>query len=331
MAIAGPLNLITDVSGISVGNAQSESVRTGVTVILTTEPSVASVCIAGGGPGTRETDLLGNGMMVDKIDAVVLSGGSAYGLASADGVVASLGANGRGFALNRSPGAPKTPIVPGAILYDLANGGDKKWGKRPPYFELGQEAVSLVGDKIALGSTGAAFGARAGAHVGGLGSASIVCNDGMTVGAIAAVNSFGTVYMPNTDCFWAWPYEIDKEFGGMRPPADYCLDAEDWGSAKINPRTRQNTTIACVATDVVLTKDQAKRVAQMALAGFARAIRPVFAPFDGDTVFVISTGKVTLPSPEPISVARIGELAASTLSRSIARGVWEANSKTRCN
>ena len=326
MAVTGSLNLITDVSGISVGNAHNESVRTGVTVILASEQAIANVCIAGGGPGTRETDLLGNGMMVDKIDAVVLSGGSAYGLGSADGVVAALGASGRGFALNRNPEAPKTPIVPAAILYDLANGGDKKWGKRPPYFELGQEAVSQVSDKIVLGSTGAGFGARAGTHIGGLGSASVLTNDGITIGAIAAVNSFGTVYMPNTDCFWAWPYEVDNEFGGARPPADYCLDAEDWGSAKTNPRTRENTTIACVATDVILTKDQAKRVAQMALAGFARSIRPVFAPFDGDTVFVISTGKVSLPSPEPISVARVGELAASTLCRAIARGVWEASS-----
>lgn len=326
MTTTGTRNLITDIDGISVGNAHDKSVKTGATVILASEPAFAAVCIAGGGPGTRETDLLGNGMMVDKVDAVVLSGGSAYGLATADGVVAVLGATGRGFGLNNDPNVPKTPIVPAAILYDLANGGDKNWGKNPPYFVLGQDAVSNVADEFELGISGAAFGARAGTKVGGLGSASTVSNGGITVGAIVAVNSFGSVYMPGTDCFWAWPYEVGNEFGGVRPPTDYTLEAEDWGEATINPMTRENTTIACVATDVTLSKDQAKRVAQMASAGFARSIRPVFAPFDGDAVFVLSTGRIPLPKPEAVSITRIGELAAATLCRSIARGVWEANS-----
>lgn len=326
MAKTGKRNLITDVEGILVGNAQSDSVRTGVTVISAVEPSVAAVCVVGGGPGTRETDLLKNGMMVDHIDAVVLSGGSAYGLASADGVVAALGADGRGYGLTKDPKVPNTPIVPAAILYDLANGGDKNWGRNPPYFVLGQESLDNISADFALGQTGAAFGARAGDKAGGLGSASAISINGITVGAVTAVNSFGSVYMPNTETFWAWPYEVNNEFGGKRPPNNYTLDADDWGAVKRNPKPRENTTIACVATDAILTKTQANRVAQMAIAGFARAIRPVFAPFDGDTVFVLSTGKIELPSPEPFSISQIGELAASTLCRSIARGVWEANS-----
>jgi len=130
--------------------------------------------------------------------------------------------------------------------------------------------------------------------------------------------------MPGTDCFWAWPYEIDGEFGGKRPPADYAADADDWGAAKVNPSIGQNTTIACIGTNVALSPGQAKRVAQMALSGFSRAIRPVFAPFDGDAVFVMSTGQKQLSAPEPLALARLGELAASTLARAIARGVHEA-------
>ena len=128
----------------------------------------------------------------------------------------------------------------------------------------------------------------------------------------------------DTDAFWAWPFELDGEFGGVRPPADYAADAEDWGAAKQNPQLGQNTTIACVATDVALTPGQAHRVAQMALSGFSRAIRPVFAPFDGDVVFVVSTAQRPLPEPAPLVLARLGELAASTLARAIARGVYEA-------
>jgi len=171
---------------------------------------------------------------------------------------------------------------------------------------------------------GAGIGAKAGRHQGGLGSASIETQDGLHVGAITAVNSFGSVYMPGTDAFWAWPYEIDGEFGGARPPATYRADAEDWGAAKQNPALGQNTTIACIATDAALTPGQANRVAQMALAGMARAIRPVFAPFDGDAIYVLSTAKQALPSPESRTIARLGELAANTLARAIARGVYEA-------
>jgi len=324
MSQPGKTNLITDVAGICIGNAQDDAARTGTTVILPDAPCVGAVAVAGGGPGTRETDLLSADKLVDHVNAVVLSGGSAYGLGAADGVAAALGANGQGFAMVDRPGVPKTPIVPAAILYDLANGGDKAWGDTPPYPALGKAALAAAGPDFALGAAGAGTGARAGQHRGGLGSASIVTHDQMSVGALVAVNSFGSVYMPGTDAFWAWPYEIDGEFGGARPPQTYAADAEDWGAAKQNPQPGENTTIACIATDVALTNGQAQRVAQMALAGFARAVRPVFAPFDGDVVFVLSTAKQALPGPEALTIARLGELAAGTLARAIARGVYEA-------
>ncbi|WP_300396464.1 P1 family peptidase [Henriciella sp.] len=328
MSRPGPRNLITDVPGISVGNAEDRGVLTGTTVIVADAPATAACSVAGGGPGTRETDLLRSDMMVEQVDAIVLSGGSAYGLAAADAVATKLGAMGRGFGLKDLPGVPKTPIVPAAILYDLANGGDKGWGDAPPYRALGEEAFENRAASFPLGNVGCGLGANAGAHAGGLGSASLKTNDGITMGAIAGVNCFGSVFMPGTTCFWAWPFELDGEFGGHRPGPDYDCDPEEWGDAKMNPQPGQNTTIACIATDAALTPSQAQRVAQMALSGFSRAIRPVFAPFDGDALFVLSTGKVPLEDPTPIQLARMGELAASTLARAIARGVYEADQKS---
>src|SRR5579872_5084279 len=181
---AGPLNLITDVPGLTVGQAQDEAVRSGVTVILPEERAVAACDVRGGAPGTRETDALGADTLVDAIDAVVLAGGSVYGLAAADGVVAHLGAAARGYSLRPGPGVPPSPIVPTAILYDLANGGDKAWGLEPPYRALGFAAATAAGERFALGTAGAGFGAMAGTLKGGVGSASVVTADGFTVGAI---------------------------------------------------------------------------------------------------------------------------------------------------
>jgi len=321
---AGKRNLITDVAGVRIGQAHDAVINTGVTVILPDASVVAACAVAGGGPGTRETDLLNAGAMVDRVDAIFLSGGSAFGLGAADGVMAGLKRAGRGFALVERPGVPPTPIVPGAILYDLANGGDKNWDGIAPYASLGLDAFNAAAKDFELGRAGAGRGARAGQNPGGTGSASIVTAEGFTVGAIACVNSFGSVLMPGTDAYWAWPYELAGEFGGVRPPADFAMDPEDWGAAKANPVLGQNTTIACIATDAPLTPAQAQRVSQMALSGFSRAIRPVFAPFDGDAVFVLSTATDMLPAPDPMTVTRIGELAASTLARAIARGVHEA-------
>lgn len=324
MARPGSRNLITDIEGISVGQAEDARIGTGVSVIVPDCPVLAAICVAGGGPGTRESDLLSAGRLVsDSVDAICLSGGSAFGLASADGVMAGLKAQGRGFALVPRPGVPATPIVPAAILYDLANGGDKDWGDTAPYAGLGRQAFDSAGKSFRLGKAGAGYGARAGLAPGGTGSASIVTQDGLSIGALAAVNSFGSVRMPGSDAFWAWPFEISGEFGGARPDPGLSFDPEDWGGAKANPSPRENTTLACIAIDAVVTHDDLQRIAQMALAGMARAIRPVFAPTDGDVVFVISTQKRQIEGSRPLAVARLGELAAGTLARAIARGVYE--------
>lgn len=325
MAMLGKNNTITDVAGIKVGHSADERARTGVTVILPDERAVCAVDVRGGGPGTRETDALAAHTLVDAVDAVVLSGGSSYGLASMDGVAAALGARGQGFGLVDLPGVPKSPVVPGAILYDLANGGDKAWGEDPPYRALGQQALANVSTEVELGRAGAGFGAMAGQRSGGIGSASIVSDDGFTIGAIVGVNAFGSVMMPGTDAFWAWPWEIDGEFGGRRPPADWSAEPEDWGEAKMNPAARENTTIACIATDADLTPGQAQRLAIMAQDGFARAIRPVHTPFDGDVVFALSTGRKALGEKADFTLTRLGSLAADCLARAVARGVFEAS------
>ncbi len=325
----GPFNLITDVGNLKVGSAHDSAVETGVTVIKPAARAVAAVAVAGGGPGTRETDALAADTLVDAIDAIVLTGGSVYGLAAADGVVAMLGAAGQGFQLRPTPGAPPSPVVPSAVLHDLANGGQKGWGTEPPYRALGIKALAAAGDRFELGRAGAGFGARAGEDRGGLGSASVVSSDGLKVGAVVAVNSFGAVRMPGTDAYWAWPYEQGGEFGGARPPAGYALDLDDWGAAKLNPAAmagRANTTIGCVATNVALSPAEAQRVAKMALSGLSRAIRPVFAPFDGDVVFCLSTGEAERTDLRPLMLARIGELAAGCLARAVARGVHAARS-----
>jgi L-aminopeptidase/D-esterase-like protein len=321
-------NLITDVAGLRVGNAHDIAAVTGSTLIL---PDVAAVCgvdVRGGGPGTRETDALAPENLVEAIDAIVLSGGSVYGLAAADGVTAIMGSQGKGFGLSNIPGVPRSPVIPAAILYDLANGGNKQWGAVPPYRALGIEALESAAKDFELGACGAGFGARAGALRGGLGAASHKTPDDITVGALVAVNCFGSVIMPGCDAFWAWPLERAKEAGGKRPDPNLYVEGDDWGPAKANPATigRTNTTIAVVATDIALTPAQAKRVAQMASAGLARAIRPIFAPFDGDVVFALSTAQRPMLEPTAFTLARIGALAADCLARAVMRGVYAAQS-----
>lgn len=322
-AAPGPRNLITDVAGLRIGQAHDAAVRTGVSVILPDDRAVAACDVRGGGPGTRETDALNPENLVEAIDAIVLSGGSVYGLAAADGVAAWLGAQGRGYGLVVQPGVPKSPVIPAAILYDLANGGDKAWGEDPPYRRLGREAVVSAGLDFDLGTTGAGYGAMAGGLKGGTGSASLIAADGIAVGALVAVNSFGSVVAPGGRTFWAAPYEIGEEFGGLGP-AGLRAAPDDWGLAKADPGARMNTTIACVATDVALTPAQVKRVAVMAQDGLARAIRPVHAPFDGDVVFALSTARRALPGDADFTIARIGALAADALARAVARAVYAA-------
>ncbi len=321
----GPRNLITDVAGLRVGQAEDQRALTGVTVIVPDERAICAVDVRGGGPGTRETDALNGWNLVHSVDAVVLSGGSVYGLAAADGVAAWLGAHGRGYVAVPDPAVPRSPIVPAAILFDLANGGDKAWGMQPPYRQLGIAAIGSVSQQFRLGTAGAGYGAGAGALKGGIGSASLVTGDGMTIGALVAVNSLGSPVVPGGKHFWAAPFEFGREFGGLGP-ATNVVPGEDWGMAKINPAARANTTIACVATDVALDPDEMKRAVMMAQDGLARAIRPIHSPFDGDVVFGLSTGRIGIPqgSARNFVVARIGAAAADVLARAVARGVYEA-------
>ncbi|HEY1837692.1 MAG TPA: P1 family peptidase [Rhizomicrobium sp.] len=323
MARTGKRNLITDVAGLKIGNAQDAKVRSGVTVLLTDAPYAAAVDVRGGAPGTRDVEGLDPVTLVEGIDAITLSGGSTFGLDASSGVQSWLRKRGRGFAI--APGAPLVPIVSGAILFDLANGGDKDWGDVPPYRALGIQAVGNAAEEFALGTVGAGMGATAGAYKGGLGSASLVTDDGMTIGALAAANSLGSPLIPGTDVFWAFALEQNREYGGRRlqgalPQIDLDLPRDMKGA-----RVGANTTIAIVATDVELTRIELKRVAIMAADGFARALRPIHTPFDGDLIFAVSTAKKKLDSAwRQRDVMRIGAIAADCMARAIARGVYEA-------
>jgi L-aminopeptidase/D-esterase-like protein len=322
----GPNNLLTDVPGLLVGSSEDRGARSGVTVVVPEDRAIAAVDVRGGAPGIREVGWAEDSCLVDRIDAVVLSGGSAFGLDAAGGVMSWLASRGRGYAIG-----PTTlvPIVPSAILFDLLNGGDKAWGEDPPYRKLGIEACEQAGETFALGNAGAGLGATVGFAAGdqlsgGLGSASFISEaegqPSITVAALVAVNPVGSVLMPGTDVFWAWPFEQNSEFGGRRPKqAPLLSDLDD----RFPGEVAGNTTLVVVATDAVLSKGEAKRVAIMAHDGIARAIRPVHTPYDGDTVFVLSTGRVARQDPVA-DLARIGSLAADCTARAIARGVFEA-------
>lgn len=330
MAGPAPRNDLTDIAGLSVGAAQDVPAQTGTSIVLCERPFRAAVDVRGGGACTRETDVMNPAGLVETVDAIVLSGGSVYGLAAADAVTAALGERGQGFALFEMDGVPVSPIVPAACLYDLANGGDKGWGRSPPYRDLGFAALDdATGAPVRLGRAGAAYGASAGVLPGALGSASWRGDDGITVAALVAVNCFGSVTMPGRDdLYWAWPFEVGEEFGGARPGRDDRFDLEDWGQAKSNPGARTQTTLAVVATDADLTRDETRRLAVMAQDGLARAIRPVHAPVDGDVVFALSGGAHPLDEPRPINLSRLGALAADCLSRAVARGVHAARAET---
>ncbi len=318
----GARNLITDVAGLRVGNAADGRVRSGVTVLTADAPLVAVADLRGGAPGSRELAVLDPVNLVGQADAIVLAGGSVHGLDAASGVVAGLHAAGRGFRM--TPQAPPAPIVPAAILFDLTNGGDKDWGDESPYRALGRAALAEASADFALGNGGAGLGARAGAYKGGLGSASSLTDDGFTVGALVAVNSLGSPLMPGTDVFWAFPFEQDKEFGGRRLSSDVPVVSDLPADMKGAVRPGANTTIAIVAVDADVSRVELQRIAIMAADGFARALRPVHTPFDGDIVFAVATGKRPLGEPRQRGIMRLGSIAADTLSRAIARGVYEA-------
>lgn len=320
----GPHNALTDIPGLAIGCAHDSVIRTGVTIVRAEGLIPAGLAVLGGGPGGREFEALAPENLVGGVNAIVLAGGSVYGLAAADAVTAALGAQKQGFALR--PGPPVSPIVAAAILYDLANGGDKDWALSPPYHALGAQALAACGPAAPQGNAGAGYGALAGALKGGQGHASYVAEDGAIIAALAVVNCFGSVLAPGGKSFWAAPLAFDGELGAAPPPSA-GFDAADWGASKLAAAAvRANTSLAIVATDLAFTTAECKRLAHMAAAGFARAIRPVFAPFDGDVVFALSAGDRPPPEPRALSLARIGALAADCLSRAVARGVYAAES-----
>jgi len=310
-------NLLTDVPGVLVGNAHDARAATGVTVAVFEQSVVASVATLGGAPGDRAVTLLEPEMTRGMIDAIVLSGGSAFGLDAASGVQALMREKGRGFRVRDA----RVPIEPGAILFDLLNGGDKSWDRYPPYRELGYQAAQAASLDFALGSAGAGLGATVANLKGGLGSASARTADGITVGALVVVNAVGSVTIGDGPHFWAAPFEEEKEFGGRGWPK--AFGAGDLG-LRSKGGERQATTIALVATDAKLHKAQAHRLAVMAQTGMARAIYPVHTPLDGDVLFVAATGKKELADPLH-TLTQLGAIAANVTARAIARGVYEAS------
>lgn len=322
-SLAGPRNLITDVAGLRVGNAQDDYIKTGVTTILCDRETTAAVQVLGGAPGARETDLLEPHNTVQHVHAIVLSGGSAFGLDAASGVQAYLRSKKIGF----EAAGHHIPIVPAAILFDMHNGGAKDWDRYPPYRELGYQAAENATEDFALGSIGAGAGALVAGFKGGLGSASHVLHSGVTMGALVAVNAVGSVTVGNTKHFWAAPFEQGNEFGGLGYPSPMPADAMD---ARIKFRDvkpalppQANTTIGTIATDAVLTKAQAKRLAIAAHDGYSRAIWPAHTPFDGDLIFALATGASGI-EPSVQDFIDLCAAAASTMARAVARGVYHA-------
>jgi D-aminopeptidase len=312
----GPRNLITDVSGLRVGNAQDDRLKSGVTVVTAARPFTAAVHVMGGAPGTRETDLLGPDKTVTQVDALVLSGGSAYGLDACTGVVDGLRTAGRGFRVGKAV----VPLVPGAILFDLLNGGDKDWSQNP-YPVLGRTAFDAADSTFAIGSVGAGTGALSAMMKGGLGSASLRLADGTHVGALVAANPVGAVTTPGDRFFYAAPFELGSEFGGLGPDPASGLGGLLASRKQAAMSARENTTIAIVATDAALTKVQCHRVAVAAHDGIARATVPAHTPHDGDLVFSLSTG---VHGVDESALAGIGHAASLCLARAIARAVHAA-------
>ena len=327
---------ITDVGGILVGHhhrldveaAHGTGWATGSTVVLTPPATVAAVEVRGGAPGTRETDLLDPANTVRYVDAVLLSGGSAYGLAAADGVMRWLEEHRRGVVMDADADDKVVPIVPGAVIFDLAVGG---WDLRPTA-EFGYAACNDASAEPAIGNVGAGTGARAGALKGGIGTASTVLEPGVTVGALVAVNCVGEAIDPATGL--PWMTELATELALVPPPR---AQVDAFGALQAErDRFAQafNSTIAVVATDAVLSPASCRRVAIMAADGLARAIRPSHSPMDGDTVFALATGAVEVPpsdklpkamSEQAALAAVVGAAAADCLAKAVLVAVLEAS------
>ncbi|WCL54292.1 P1 family peptidase [Gimibacter soli] len=290
----GPGDSLLDIKGLKVGQAEDARVRTGTTVILPDAPVAMGVDVRGGAPGTRDTDALDPTCLVEKVHGLVLSGGSVFGLAAADGVTAMLSSRGIGLPL----GPRAVPVVPSAILFDLANGGDKDWGDTPPYRDLGIKALMAAGEPIRQGRAGAGYGALAGGQPGGIGTASLVLADGTAVAALIAVNCFGEV-APGA-----------MQHGEVTLPKLGLVGG--------------NTTIGCVATNAVLDKAACRRLAIMAQDGLARTIRPIHTSFDGDTIFAMATGEKAASGPLATTLAILGTLAADCVARAVEKAVSAA-------
>jgi L-aminopeptidase/D-esterase-like protein len=319
----GARNLITDVAGLLVGNAKDMRILTGVTVVVAERSMVVAADIRGGAPGTRDTPALEPECLIEDVHAIVLSGGSVFGLDAASAVTTELARRGIGFTFGAQ--AWPCPVVPAAILFDLMNGGDKAWGEEPPYRRLGKTALEAAAKDFGLGLAGAGAGAVAGCIKGGLGSASAMWN-GFTVGALVAVNSAGSCINGRSGLPWSIDCAIGDEMGPRQPLTSVPpeLPASKLDRMAEAARPGANTTIAVVATDARLGKAEAKRLAIMAADGLAIAIRPLHTPFDGDTVFAAATGLRELEGPRAPSLARLGEVAALTLARAAGRAIWEA-------
>lgn len=313
------LNLLTDIPGIRVGHSQDLTLRTGVTAVLFDRPVIASGSFPGGAPALRETALLEPENMVGHIHAVVLSGGSTYGLDATTGVQAWLREQFGSIPL--PPGTIRVPIVVQASLYDLPAGGQTTWERYSPYAEMGhQAATSAQSGAFALGTAGAGTGATTVTLRGGLGSASTITPAGHRVAALVAVNAVGTATIGDGPHFWSAPFEQGDEFGGLGMPAHLSADdlrlRSKWASVT-------GTTIGLIATDATLTKTQAKRLSILAQDGVARGVFPAHLPLDGDAMIGVSTCEK--PAPLGQEWTEILHAATQVAARAIARGVYEAS------
>jgi L-aminopeptidase/D-esterase-like protein len=314
--LPGPRNSLADIAGLQVGNAHDIAAWSGVTVVLPERPVLAAVDVRGGSPFTVNTATLDPSSIVKALHGLVLSGGSAFGLEAAAGLTSWLAVRGRGASI----AGASIPTVAGAIIYDLANGGDKAWGEMPPYRELARSAAEQAGPDFALGNAGAGYGAIAGRIKGGLGTASAVDpTTGATVAALVVVNPVGSVTMPGGTVMWAWHLEQAGELGGQIPPTiatGHQLETKD-GIA-------DNTTIGVIATDAALDQGQLRRLAVMAQDGYAYAIRPIHTHLDGDVVFALTTAEAPLPQTAE-TLVRLGAIAADVMARAVCRGVYLAD------
>lgn len=314
--LTGPTNTLADIPGLRVGQAHDTALASGVSVVLFDDPATVGVSVLGGAAAGRDLAALAPDSTIQGVNALVLSGGSGFGLDAASGVQAWLRARGIGFRL----GAALIPIVPQAICFDLLNGGDKAWGRYPPYRELAHTACDNAGTEVALGSVGAGYGATTVDLKGGVGSASATTPAGHGLAALAVVNAVGSTVIGGGPHFWAGGYEIDGEFGGLGWPSQMPGEA---GMLRWKGGPQPGTTIAIIATDAVLDKPQATRLAIAANDGLARALSLTHAPFDGDTIFAAATGRKPLADPVQ-DLTALCALAGTVLARAVARGVYEA-------